>query len=192
MSRYFETIKIKDKKIFNLAYHQRRYESCVKNALDLKEVIKPLKKDGLFRCKVIYDENEILDISYFEYKKREISTLKLVDGNNLDYSKKYLDRSNLDRLFLQRDGCDDILIVKNSYITDTTIANVALLKDDIWFTPKQPLLAGTTRQRLLDSKKLVLKDIKVDEIYEYEKIALLNAMIDFDIITQDNLKDIIC
>ena len=38
----------------------------------------------------------------------------------------------------------------------------------------------------------MLKDINVKDIYKYEKVALLNAMIDFDIIAVENIKDVIC
>ena len=85
--------------------------------------------------------------------------------------------------FDKRESCDDILIVKNGYITDTSIANIALYDGNSWITPKVPLLKGTTRQRYLDNAKILESDIKVQDLKKFSKIALLNAMIDFDIIT---------
>jgi 4-amino-4-deoxychorismate lyase len=52
----------------------------------------------------------------------------------------------------------------------------------MWLTPKTPLLNGTTRQRLLDDGKIVEAEIKVHELRRFTKVALLNAMIGFDIL----------
>lgn len=137
---------------------------------------------GLYRCRLTYNENQI-DISYHTYTKRNISSLKVIHADDLEYSKKSVDRSELDRLYTLRENCEDILIVKNGFVTDTSIANIAFFKDGVWYTPTIPLLKGTTRERLLDNGSLVLKDIDIKELKDYTKIALLNAMIDFDIIT---------
>jgi 4-amino-4-deoxychorismate lyase len=115
-----------------------------------------------------------------------------VHNNEIEYCKKSTSREELDDMFKKRKDCDDVLIIKNSLITDTTIANVAFCKNGLWYTPKKPLLEGTTRARLLDEKKIIQKDIRVQDLNEYSHIALMNAMIDFDIITKYNLKDIIC
>jgi len=192
---FFETILVVDGDAMHLEYHQKRYESVlqtlnVKVFKDLKEYVKP-PKHGLYRCRIVYDAKNI-SVEYFEYKKREIKSLKIVYDDEIEYAYKSSSREHLDKLFAQRGICDDVLIVKDSFITDTTIANIALLKDGLWYSPKKPLLCGTTRARLLDEKKLILKDIKVDELGEYSGLALMNAMIDFDIITLDNLKDTIC
>lgn len=192
---FFETIRVVDGEIKHLDYHQKRYESVltslnIAKAKNLKEYIDP-PRFGHYRCRVVYDEDEI-EVEFFEYKKREVKSLKLLYDDEISYSYKSTSREDLDRLFGQRELCDDVLIVKDSLITDTTIANVAFLKDGLWYSPKKPLLRGTTRERLLDEKKLILKDIRVDELGDYSGLALMNAMIDFDIITLENLKDTIC
>jgi 4-amino-4-deoxychorismate lyase len=40
--------------------------------------------------------------------------------------------------------------------------------------------------------KIIEEDIRVQDLKKFSKVALMNAMIDFDIITKYNLKDIIC
>jgi 4-amino-4-deoxychorismate lyase len=193
---YIESIKIEDGVVYNIDYHQHRYESVLgltdRTPLYLNEYINPPKKKGLWRCRILYTLEEIESVEYFSYKKRDINSLKLIDADSIEYSKKYANRVELENLFVQKGACDDILIVKNGFITDISIANIALLKDGIWYTPKEPLLRGTTRQRLLEIQQIIPKDIKVDEIYSYERVALLNAMIDFDIIPQKNIRKIIC
>ncbi|MFT5836343.1 MAG: 4-amino-4-deoxychorismate lyase [Sulfurimonas sp.] len=192
---YLETIKSLDGEIFNLLYHQRRYASVLKSLgisefKNLKEFLNP-PASGLYRCRLSYDEQEI-NITYHKYKKRDVKSIKLVYDDEIDYSKKYSDRSELDNLFNKRENCDEILIVKNSLVTDTTIANVAFYNDGLWYTPKKPLLKGTTRARLLDAGKIMEKDIYVKDLKNYSKVALMNAMIDFDIITEYDLKDVTC
>ena len=182
---YIETIKIVDNKADNLEYHQARYENVL-NHLGIEE-IKKLDEHiqppdwGFYRCKITYGK-DIFEIEYFPYKKREISKLKIIFDNEIEYDKKASNREKLNQLFEQRDEADDVLIIKNLLVTDTTIANIAFYKDGIWVTPKSPLLKGTTRARLLDEGKIVEANIKVQELRGFSQVALLNAMIDFDIL----------
>jgi 4-amino-4-deoxychorismate lyase len=192
---YLETIKVCDGKVYNLAYHQKRYEGVlVEYAQEpklLQDFIDP-PKEGLYRCRLLYNAKEILSVSFHPYKKRSVLSLKLIDALDLEYAKKYADRSALDALFEKREGCDDILMVKNGFVRDTSIANIALLKDGIWYTPKEPLLRGTTRERLLDEGKIVEDYIGVDTLDSFESIALMNAMIDFDIIQNKSVEEVVC
>ena len=73
----------------------------------------------------------------------------------------------------------DVLIVRNNLLTDTSIANVALEKEGVWYTPRTPLLKGTKRALLLEQGVLTECDIPSDVISSYSPIALFNAMIDF-------------
>lgn len=192
---FLETIKIVEGIAQNLSYHQARYESVldyfgVKDKKELKEYIDaPLS--ALLRCRLIYDIHSNIEVTYHEYKKREINSLKIIYNDEIEYSMKYAAREALDELFALRGSCDDVIIVKGGLITDTTIANIAFFDDNKWITPKKPLLNGTTRQRLLDKQKIFEDDIKVDDIKNFSKVALMNAMIDFDIITK-NIEEIFC
>lgn len=185
MSSYLETIKSVDGEIFHLKYHQKRYEEVlktlgIKDIKNLGEYLNP-PKWGLYRCRLIYDA-ESIEVTYHEYKKREISTFKLIFENEIEYSLKSTNREKIDSLFSQKDDADEILIVKNLLITDTSIANIAFFRDGVWLTPKNPLLKGTSRARLIDEGKLIESDIKVQELRSFSQVALLNAMIDFDVL----------
>lgn len=189
--QYIETIKTLDRRAYNLTYHQARVDRTIgEGKLDLYSLIKP-EENGLLRARVLYDQNDA-SIEYIPYEKREIKKLKLVFDDTIEYSKKYEDREKINQLFAQREECDDILIVKEGLVTDTSIANIAFFDGDIWLTPKQPLLEGTMRAKLLDEKKIFPTYISYKDISKFQKIALMNAMIDFDIITSDNVEDIIC
>lgn len=178
--KYFETIKCYDEEVLNLEFHNNRVARTVGLNINLYDYIFAPNEE-LLRCKVIYDESGVLSVDYFPYEKRKINSFKLVFDDNIDYSKKRVDRSELDNLFCKRENCDEVIIVKDGFITDTTIANIAIECEGIWFTPKKPLLLGTTRARLLEEGSLKEKDITVDMLKGAKKIALLNAMIEFDI-----------
>jgi 4-amino-4-deoxychorismate lyase len=192
---FLETIKALDGVCYHLEYHQKRLEGVLHSLGSLKihrlsSLLCPPKK-GLFRCRILYDVEKI-EISYIPYIKREVKSLKVIDANEIEYANKYADRTALDKLFMKKEGCDDILIVQNGFVRDTSIANIAFFDGEQWFTPKEPLLLGTTRRRLLDESKIVESEIRVEDIKQFKKVALMNAMIDFDIIAEENIGEIIC
>ncbi|OCL88042.1 aminotransferase class IV [Arcobacter porcinus] len=185
---YFETIKCEDFEVFNLDYHNKRVAKTIGKNLNLQEYINPIS-DELLRCKVIYNDDEILSVDYFPYKKRDIKSFKLIYENDINYSKKYLNRENLDYLFSKKEFCDEIIIVKNQVVTDTSISNIAIFYDKSWIISKNSLLEGTTKARLLEEKYIVERDISVEMLKKAEKIALLNAMIGFDILNEFEIND---
>lgn len=180
---YFETIKCDDYEVFNLDYHNQRVANTIGLNLNLQDYIYP-PSHKLYRCKLIYNEYEILEVQYFEYQKKQIKSFKLVFDDNIEYSKKYLNREKLDELFSKKEEADEIIIIKDGFVTDTSIANIAIFDGTNWLTPKEPLLQGTTRTRLLNEKVLIEKDITVPMLKKAKKIALMNAMIDFDILDE--------
>jgi 4-amino-4-deoxychorismate lyase len=178
---YFETIKCNDSQVYNIHYHEKRIAKTIGKNINLLEYIYP-PSDDLLKCKVIYSQDEIINVSFDLYTKRDLKIFKLVDDDRIDYKYKYENRKNINDLYSKRNSADEIIIVKNHLITDTAIANIAVLIENQWYTPKQPLLQGTTRQRYIDDGILKEKDIDIKILKKATKIALLNAMIDFDII----------
>ena len=186
-SSFIETIKVLDGEVFHIEYHQKRYENVlasygVVSDKRLLDFINP-PEWGLYRCRLVYDKENI-EVEYHEYKKREISSFKLIFDNDIEYAQKSTLRTKIDEHFATKEEADDIVIIKELLVTDTSIANIAFYKNGIWSTPKNPLLKGTTRERLLDEGKLVEADIKANELRSFSKIALLNAMIGFNIIDE--------
>lgn len=186
--KYFETIKCEDFEVFNLDYHQKRVANTIGLNINLQEYINPISEE-LLRCKLIYDENGVVDVLYFPYKKREIKSFKIIFDDEIEYSKKYLNRAKLDELYEKKDDCDEVIIIKNEIVTDTTIANIAIFYENSWITSKNCLLGGTTRARLLEEKKLFEKDITLDMLKNASKVALMNAMIGFDEIKDFKIKE---
>lgn len=187
MSRLIETIKVHDNKVYNLFYHQQRIrESCLEifgqekspiNFIEIRKAIENLKPD-LYKLRIVYDAVSF-EFNFHPYVVKTIRNLKLVHINNYEYAFKYENRDVLNSLYNKRQDCDDILILKNGYVTDTFYTNVAFQKEGLWITPESPLLSGTKRQMLLDTEKLFTKQITKDEIHSFSTCRLFNAMIDF-------------
>jgi len=178
-----ETIKCQDGRAQHLHYHQQRMDASLhtlgfQNTHILEQLITP-PDNHLYRCRVVYDAKSIT-VEYIPYTPRSISTLQLIQADILDYALKYANRKELDILFTQREDADDILIIKDGLVSDTSIANIAFFNGIQWLTPKQPLLYGTTRARLLDEKKIIEATIKPSDLVKYTEFALMNAMIGFN------------
>jgi len=178
-----ETISIINGQALHLEYHQERLNNSQKslfnyfNPINLNKIIKPPSSTEQIKCRVIYAD-KLIDVSYSTYQPRVVKSLKLIESN-IDYSYKYSNREELNELYSTRGDADDILIVKNGLITDTSIANIAFWNGYTWITPKSPLLKGTTRERLIKNGFLVQKDIHINEIKKFDSFALMNAMIGF-------------
>lgn len=177
---FLETIACNNGKPLHLGYHQERLNNTLKTLnihtqYDLAALISP-PDNTFYRCRFIYDATRFT-ISYHPYTLTVPSKLRLIVDNAIDYPLKSTNRTALDALYAQRNGCDDVLIVKNGFVTDTTIANSAFFINNQWLTPKTPLLHGTTRARLLEEKKLFPADITARDALDARKIMLMNAMI---------------
>jgi 4-amino-4-deoxychorismate lyase len=192
-----ETIKCRDGILYNLEFHNERFNKARKkqfgiaDELDLKSRIEIPEncKTGLFRCRVIYaDEIEIIE--FLSHQIRNISSLKLVTDNHIDYHLKYANREALQNLFDKREGCDDILIIKNGCITDSFTANPVFFDGKTWWTPETPLLPGTQRARLLREKKISERRITADDLPKYIMAGLINALQDLDEMPRVEVKNI--
>lgn len=144
---------------------------------DLQGLITP-PKIGVYRCRFVYDADSYR-IEFHPYTSSKISALRLIHEDTVHYPLKYTHRDALNALFERRDTCDDVLIVKDGILKDTTIANIALRIDGQWFTPQSPLLYGTTRARLIDEGLLLPAVLTPDDIPNAQKVAIMNAMVGF-------------
>jgi len=132
---------------------------------------------------VSYDEC-IESVSYEFYSARNISSLLKLSSDDISYSHKYEDRSELQKLFEKRGDHSEILIIKKGLVTDCFYYNVAFYSDT-WYTPKEPLLKGTMRAYLLDQKKIIPKNISLEDIPSFSKVCLFNALNPFGEIILD-------
>jgi 4-amino-4-deoxychorismate lyase len=186
MCRLFETIKIFERKIANLDYHNHRLNVARQKlmgldvGIDLRNMLVIPEKlaMGLYRCRVVYDEHGFLPAEFTPYDLKMIRSLKIIHDDGIDYSYKYENRTHLDRLFAQRGDCDDILIIKNGLVTDTSICNIVFYDGEKWITPSTPLLKGTKRMKLLEEGLIIEDEIRESDIKKFKKACLINAFRD--------------
>ena len=184
MQQFVETIKIEGGKALNLNFHQARMESTMRHFFAdapvpaLADVLSPTPDMQFYKARVVYGGQGVEDVQYAPYKMRERRSLKLVEDNEIDYSFKSTDRTCLNSLTAQKGDCDEVLIVKNGLLTDTSFTNVAVFDGERWLTPKHPLLMGTKRASLLEKHVLKEADISVETLMNAQKVSLINAMID--------------
>ena len=185
MCLFIETIRVEDGQVYNLPYHVERLNrtraAFWKDAspIDLTGIISSQSLSGIWKCRIVYGK-EIEEVTYMPYQMRMVASLRLVTSDKIDYSYKRTNREELNELFGRRWDADDILIVKDGYLTDTSIANIALYDGNSWYTPAHPLLRGTKRAELLDNQLIVEKDISWLQLDDYTHIMLFNAMIDWE------------
>ena len=184
MCRFIESICCVDGEPLHLNLHQERIDKTCQQffsntSISLEAYLKDIPKSGKYKARVLYDNASVLS-EFIPYVKKNINSLKAVQGDGIDYAFKYEDRAELTKLFDSRGNCDDIIIVKNGLCTDSNFANLAFFDGDHWFTPKRPLLNGVKRQRLIQQSKLIEADIALEAIGTFEKVSLINAMLDLD------------
>lgn len=186
MSLFVESIKLKDGVFSRLKLHQERVNKAFdanfqdEEPISIFEILNQyaIPQDGIYKCRIVYDADVQL-VEIVPYVRREIKSLKLVVTNIETHTFKQENRTLYNEAFAQRGNCDDVLLVRNGLLTDTSYCNVALYNGENWFTPRVPLLYGVDRADLLASGKLIEKDIEVSELKDYTQIALFNAMIEF-------------
>ncbi|MDH4091804.1 MAG: aminotransferase class IV [Cyclobacteriaceae bacterium] len=187
MSRLIESIKLQDGEFCNLFYHaQRMNRSCKelyghRELFDLEAFLDNIERplQGLYKCRIVYD-HESRQVEFLPYQPTLITSLQLVVENRISYAFKFADRREIDRLHAQRKDCDDVIIVKQGLITDSSYANIAFKKGSRWYTPALPLLKGTMRTNLLERNIIYEQEIGVDEIRTFKSFKLINAMFEFD------------
>ena len=186
MSQFIESIKVEDRKIFLLDHHQKRVDATFahfgkEGSINLSEIFRNLDhdEDGLYKLRISYDLNKNFRTQLIPYAISEINNFQLVVNNVYDYSFKFEDRKELEKM-LQQARSGEIIIVKNNHITDTSFSNILFKKGKDWFTPSTYLLNGVQRQHLLQKSKIKEAEITMQNVSEYSHFQLINAMNDFD------------
>jgi 4-amino-4-deoxychorismate lyase len=186
MSRFIESIKIKDQELFLLEFHQKRVNETFayfgkENAIDLKKIYEKLyhDDDGLYKLRIAYDLDKTYKTQLIPYAFPEIESFELVENNSLDYAFKFEDRSAFLSM-INKAKSEEIIIVKNNHITDASFANLLFLKEKQWYTPNTFLLNGVQRQQLLKAKKIKETEITLQNIKEFSHFQIINAMNSMD------------
>ena len=194
MCRFIETIRLENEQMPLIEWHEKRFARTQIEAYgkiiypSLRELIENNNRQSSvincqekikYKCRVEYGENDF-NIELTPYVQKEIHRLKIVEGGNINYALKYADRAALNDLGKGISSNEEILIVKDGLLTDTSFTNIALFNGDKWVTPSTPLLQGVQRAFLLEKGILMEYDIPVTRINAYTQIKLFNAMVNWE------------
>lgn len=180
-----ETIRIIHQQPQNLSYHQARFNHSRKTLFNVKDNINlapsiPTPKDqGYYKCRILY-QKDIQKVELVPYQIRPIKSLQLVIADDIIYNFKYENRQHLTALVAQKGQADDVLIIKNGYITDTSYSNIVFWDGKTWWTPDTPLLCGTRRAKYLKKGRIKERAIQVSDLENYQGAKLINAMMGLD------------
>ena len=198
MCRLLETIKIKDGVMQNVFLHNQRMNNSrlmlfgKDNFINLEEEIdlEDDDFDGIFKCRVLYS-NVIEIVEILPYQIKKINSLKMVFDDSISYAHKFEDRKDISNLYLKKENCDDVLIIKDGFVTDTSYCNIVFDTGTKLITPSTPLLKGVKRQQLLNEKIIEEQEIKHTDIKLFNKAFLINSMFDLDDKMEIAVKNII-
>lgn len=190
MNKYplFESIRLLDGNFDLIEFHEERMKRTQKNiygfsddSFSLADFLNKFDfpKVGLYKCRLVYG-SLYTDPAFIPYEKRKIKSLKIVNSNSIDYSFKLVDRSQINGLFTTRENCDDILIVRDGQVTDTSYCNIVFRKGNEWLTPEKPLLGGVRRASQIHLGTIQTKAIAVNMLNEFDSFRLINAMITWE------------
>jgi 4-amino-4-deoxychorismate lyase len=185
MCQFIETICIKDGTVRNLHYHVERMQRTIRHFFPYMPMVAESDLfgdipavEGLQKARIVYDEHGIIERTFAPYSIRRIQNIAVVEDNSISYPWKSTNRSMLVKQREKAPSYDEVIIVKNGYITDTSYTNLCFIDGNTWFTPDTPLLPGTMRQRLLDQGIIKEKSIPLSDLHKYQSVSLINAMMD--------------
>ena len=137
-----ETIKIKNRSIQNIAFHNIRFNKSRKELFGIKGTTDLTKEitipddltEGTYKCRVTY-ARQIEKIEFEPYHRTAIRTLKCITANDLNYAYKFANRLAITQLLANKENFDDLLIIKDGLVTDTSFANIIFWDGLNWITP---------------------------------------------------------
>ena len=148
--------------------------------IKIEDVLKvpPKYQTGIVKCRFSYNDQGFL-FQFENYTPKKIQFFKLVFDDAIDYGLKYSDRKVLASLLDKREDCDEIIIIKNGFVTDTSYSNLVFFDGTDWYTPANPLLAGTNRARLLQQGMIKEMFIRSNNLSNFSQFKMINAMLEF-------------
>lgn len=183
----FESIQVWQGQPLHLEWHQQRitraahYFWNIPAPFQLESIIEipqAFSQDKV-KCRIAYGREQY-EIIFSRYHPKPLNSLRLVYDDEVEYTHKFNNREALNTLYQQKGGCDDILIVKQGLLTDSSYCNLVFWEGEKWWTPAESLLPGTCRARHLAQGRIYERSIHVEDLPHYQGFKLINAMLDLD------------
>lgn len=190
----FETILIKEKPEFLKFHINRLKEGLNKIKLspleeNLEELIESQNLKNCVLKIVVTEENIIFTTRNIPYKKEDYEKgFNLIISNvfrnstsiihkikSLNYLENVLEREKA----LEKGFNDCLFINEKGNVCETSTGNIFFVKDEKIYTPdlKEGLLNGTIRDFILKEFDVKLKNIKVEDLKNYDEIFMTNSII---------------
>lgn len=186
MYQLIESICIIDGEIRNLNHHQTRMNQALndlfqrKTEINLMQILQnyEIPTKGKFKCRIEYTQ-EIEKVEFLAYSVKQMNTFELAREDSLAYSYKFAERNQFNKL-KSKSSADELILVKNDKITDTTFSNLIFFDGENWFTPKTFLLNGIMRQFLLQNCKIQEISISPKDLKQFQFFKMINAMMNLE------------
>ena len=183
MSRFIESICFKENRYQLLDLHQERINATFSQffpkhlPIELRDLLPELSGNEKRKVRLVYDASQY-KVQVQPYNQKKIDALKLIADDKIHYPYKFENRDQINRLLNQCPDFDDIIIIVDDCITESSYANLIFWNGQRWITPATYLLNGVKRQHLLNNNEIFESIIHPEDIALFEKVSLINAMLD--------------
>jgi len=174
LERHLERLS-RSAKFFSFEYDRRKVHD---------EIVKAVPADGLPLClRLTLSREGVLQFEIRPLPPRYASRLILstvrVDTTDVSLYHKTTNRGVYDQARQECDAeTDAILANERGEITETTVANVAVFRDERWVTPHLScgVLPGVMREELLARREIVEGVIRSEDLMDGERVRCFNAL----------------
>jgi para-aminobenzoate synthetase/4-amino-4-deoxychorismate lyase len=137
------------------------------------------------RVRVLLSRDGQVSVALQDMPPADVRPLRLaVDDDPVDPADPWLQHKTTRRdVYLTRalrhpEADDVVLVNQRGELTETTIANLAVRLDGVWWTPPtgSGALPGVERGRLLDLGRLRERVLRVDDLHAAEEIAVVSSL----------------
>ncbi len=189
----FESLLLDSGEYFLLERHLKRIQSSARHfgfpcsvsrlRAALEATMKE-RRDGRWKVRLLLARDGEIDVEaqqlVDEGKPRRVGiAARLVDSSNAFLFHKTTNRGVYKDALLTRPECDDVILWnEKGEVTESTIANVVVVKNGRKCTPPRTcgLLAGTFRNELLAKGEIEEKKLHRDDLRNADEIFLINSV----------------
>ncbi len=185
MCHFIESIRLENGNVKLLDYHQDRMDRTTfhhfacQNQVEISKIIEKMELPtiGVYKIRILYSRNE-QNIEMSPYQQKTYSDFEIIElPDHFNYAYKFADRTLFETLSMHLNPQTIAIFSQKSMLTDALYANLVFQKNGILYTPNTPLLNGVQRQFLLENNKITEIKISTHDIFSFEKVGLINAMI---------------
>jgi 4-amino-4-deoxychorismate lyase len=195
MCHFIESIRLENGIVKLLDYHQDRMDRTIfyhfgfKNPVKISKLLeeRELPINGVYKIRILYSQM-LQNIEIIPYQQKNYSDFEIIElPDHFNYAYKFADRTLFETLSKHLNAQSIAIFSQKSMLTDALYANLIFQKNGFLYTPNTPLLNGVQRQFLLEKNKISEINISIHDIYTFEKVGLINAMIPLENIDFINL-----